>query len=193
MSEKTGCEDAASVWQRWMQQELQTWTTLLSQPHGLELLRFWMPLMAAWAGVLQQQNGKGADALDQWKRLFDNSMEGWAKVMAQLLESDAFARMSGGLLDQYLTAVGPARKALQTASEEFLRTVNLPSRKQVTTLASQIVAIDARLVAMDERLDEVVGSLARIETLLKQATSPAEHGTRAVRTGKAGARPRREA
>jgi hypothetical protein len=123
----------------------------------------------------------------------DQSLEAWPKVLARTMESEGFAALNAQLMEQYLNAVGPLRTTLRTTGEEFLRTVNLPSRAQVTGLASQLVALDARLEALEERLDGLdglAGGVAAIEALLRPAGAEA----RPPRAKKgAGSRRRRDA
>jgi hypothetical protein len=94
----------------------------------------------------------------------------------------------GRFLDQYLSTVGPMRKGLQSSNEEFLRTVNLPSRKQVTDLAAQVVSLDARLEALEERIEGLIESLSSIEAFVKRAGEP--KAGPAPRQGKPASSPR---
>ena len=95
-----------------------------------------------------------------------------AKVLEQAMGTDGFAAAMGKFLDQYMNTVGPVRKSLQSSNEEFLRTMNLPSRKQITDLASQVVSLEARLEALEERIEDLVDSISLLETFVKRATNP---------------------
>jgi len=50
--------------------------------------------------------------------------------------------------------------------------MNLPSRKQITDLASQVVSLEARLEALEERIEDLVDSISLLETFVKRAATP---------------------
>ncbi len=180
MNDGTKTEELFGIWQRSMEQGLETWKRLFNQPQSVDMLQFWTLLflrgLETWTQTLQQ-GGSVPDAIARWKKLMDESVESWAQIVSETMDSEGFAAANGRLLQQYLNAVGPLRSGIQAGSEDFYRAMNLPSRKQVTSLASQIVSIDARLEALEDKLGELIGSLASLEALLKQpGASPANHG-----------------
>jgi hypothetical protein len=181
--------DPFAAWQRSMEGGFQNWEKLFGQPAHLEILQFWTMLfmrgLQTWAQVLQQ-GGSLADAMAQWKKFMDESMESWSGILHEAMDTEAFAALSGRMLDQFLHAAGPLRANVQAGTEELYRTVNLPSRKQVISLASQVVAIDARLEALEDRLGQLARSLASLEALMRQAASPAPgaEGPRAPKRGR---------
>jgi polyhydroxyalkanoic acid synthase PhaR subunit len=124
-----------------------------------------------WAQILKQ-GMSSPDVLAQWKRFLDDSVEGWSKVLEQAMGTEGFAAAMGKSLDQYMNTVGPVRKSLQSSNEEFLRTMNLPSRKQITDLASQVVSLEARLEALEERIEDLIDSISLLETFVKRAANP---------------------
>jgi uncharacterized protein YPO0396 len=87
------------------------------------------------------------------------------------METEGFAHAMGQFMDQYLNTVGPIRKGLQSSNEEFLKTMNLPSRKQVTDLASHLVSLEDRLEALEERIEDLVDSISLLEALVKRGAS----------------------
>jgi polyhydroxyalkanoic acid synthase PhaR subunit len=107
------------------------------------------------------QGASGPDSLAQWKKFMDESIEAWSKVLGQAMETEGFAAAMGKFLEQYLSTVGPMRKALQSSNEEIFRTMNLPSRTQVTGLASQVIALEARLEPLEEQIEKLADSLGQ--------------------------------
>jgi hypothetical protein len=182
--------DPFAAWQRSMEGGFQGWQTLFGQPAQFEVLQFWTMLfmrgMQTWVQVLQQ-GGSLTEAMAQWKTFMDESMESWAGVLHDTMDTEAFAAMSGRMLDQFLHAAGPLRANMLASTEELYRAVNLPSRKQVTSLASQVVAIDARLEALEDRLGQLARSLASLEALMRQpAAGSPDAGTPQPRPSKRG-------
>jgi len=168
-------QDLLSMWKRSMDQGMEAWQRLTGQQQAPDISQFWRPMFGqsldVWTQILKQ-GMSSPDVLVQWKRFLDDSVEGWSKVLEQAMGTDGFAAAMGKFLDQYMNTVGPMRKSLQSSNEDFLRTMNLPSRKQITDLASQVVSLEARLEALEERIEDLVDSISLLETFVKRAANP---------------------
>jgi hypothetical protein len=161
-----------------MDQGLEAWLKLIGQqPQVADISQFWRPMfgqsMEMWSQALRQ-GAASPDALAQWKKFLDESVEAWSRVLGQVMQTEGFAAAMGRFLDHYLNAVGPLRKSLQSSNEEFMRAMNLPSRKQVTDLASQVVSLEARIEALEERIEVLIDSVARAAALGSRPTAPQE-------------------
>jgi hypothetical protein len=192
MSDETRAQDLLSLWQRSMEQSVDAWKKLVGQPQTPEMFQFWRPMFGQGLDPWMQAFQRGAttpDALAQWKKFMDDSLEAWSKVLGEGMATEGFASAMGKFLEQYLNTVGPMRKSLQAGSEEFLRTMNLPSRKQVTDVASRLVSMDARLEAIEDRLEELIGSLAALGAVAKQASPPRTNPAGSSKQGRASQRP----
>lgn len=188
MSQDTNHHDLEALWQRCLEQGTEAWKAAL--PHTVAALQVWGQAvgqgMETWTHMVQQDLS-APEAQAQWKKLMDETVETWSKSLAETMASEDFAAAMGRSLEQYLNVIGPVRKNLQSASEEVLRTLNLPSRKQVTRLAAGVVALDERMEAIDERLEAmddrvkaVHDQLARVLDRLR-AEPPTEARTTAPR------------
>lgn len=105
------------------------------------------------------------DPTGMMKSMRDANMEAWSKMMIQLVNSDPYAQATGAMLDAWLSASVPFRKALETTMTQALTKLNLPSRAEVTSLAERLTHIEMRLDDMDAKLDE-------IRRLPRKAASP---------------------
>jgi polyhydroxyalkanoic acid synthase PhaR subunit len=163
MSAEQSTQDLFSMWKQSVDQAMDAWRGLSSQPQTPDVFQFWRPLfgqnMDLWTQMLKQ-GATSPDVLAQWKRFLDDSIEAWSKVLGKAMETEGFAAAMGKFLDQYLNTVGPIRKSLHSSSEDFLRAMNLPSRKQVTDLAAQLVSLETRLEEMEEQGEKVVDKIA---------------------------------
>ena len=167
-------QELLSMWKRSMDQGIEVWQRLVGQSQAPDISQFVRPMwgdsMNLWTQILKQ-GATSPEVLAQWKKFLDDSIEAWSKVLGQAMETEEFAAAMGKFLDQYLSTVGPIRKSLQSSNEEFLRTMNLPSRKQVTELASQLVSLEARLEALEERIEDLVDSISLLEAFVKRGAS----------------------
>lgn len=116
----------------------------------------------------QATNGKSFDPMDSFREVRDNYLDTWAKVMIDAVNTDAYARASGTLLETSLSMAAPFRTAVEKAMLQTLQQLNMPSRNDVVTLAQRVTNVEMKLDDLDAKLD-------RIEKLL---TKPAVERTR---------------
>jgi hypothetical protein len=96
------------------------------------------------------------DPTGMMKTMREASMDAWAKSMMQLVNSEAYAKANGAMLDAWLTSSGPFRKALESAMAQNLAALNLPTRADFISLAERLTNIEMRLDDLDAKLDEVL-------------------------------------
>jgi polyhydroxyalkanoic acid synthase PhaR subunit len=173
MSDNPTNQDFLTMWKRSMDQSVEAWRSLVGQPQTPDLFQFWKPLFGQGTDIWSQmltQGAKSPDVLSHWKKFMDESIEAWSKVLGQSMETEAFAAAMGKFLEQYLNVVGPVRKGLHSSNEDFLRTMNLPSRKQVTDLAGQVISLETRLEPLEEQIEKLGDSVAVNLPSRKQVT-----------------------
>jgi hypothetical protein len=88
------------------------------------------------------------------KSMRDANLDAWARLMIELVNTDAYARATGTLLDAWLTNSTPFRKALETAMTQALANLQMPARADVTSLAERLTNIETRLDDLEAKLDE---------------------------------------
>ncbi len=96
------------------------------------------------------------DPMGMLKGMRDTNMDAWAKVMVELVHSDAYAESTGAILDSWLTTSGPFRKVMEDSMAKTLEQLNLPSRDEVTRIAERLTNIEMRLDDLDAKLDEAL-------------------------------------
>jgi hypothetical protein len=96
------------------------------------------------------------DPTGMLKGLRDANLDAWSKMMIDLVNTDAYARATGTMLDAWLANSAPFREALQLALTQVLTKVNLPTRAEVTGLAERLTNIEMRLDDLDAKLDETL-------------------------------------
>jgi hypothetical protein len=94
------------------------------------------------------------DPTGMLKNMRDANMDAWAKMMVELVQSDAYAESTGAMLDAWLTSSGPFRKAIESSMAQVMAQLNLPTRDDVTRIAERLTNIEMRLDDLDARLDE---------------------------------------
>jgi hypothetical protein len=91
-----------------------------------------------------------------FKAMRGDNMEIWAKMMVQLVNSEAYADATGKMLDAWLASSAPMRKLLDSAMTQSLANLRMPSREDINRLAERLTNIEMRLDDLDAKLDEFV-------------------------------------
>ena len=84
----------------------------------------------------------------------DAGMDAWSKMMIQLVNTEAYAKASGAMLDAWLISSAPFRKAIETTMSQALTQLNMPTRTDITTLGERLTHIEMRLDDLEAKLDE---------------------------------------
>jgi hypothetical protein len=102
----------------------------------------------------QKEDPNPFDPTGMFKSMRDAGMDAWSKMMIQLINSEAYARASGTMLDAWLTSSAPFRKAIESTMTQVLTQLNMPIRTDVTSLAERLTHIELRLDDLEAKLDE---------------------------------------
>ena len=99
------------------------------------------------------EGGATADPFDAWRKLRDSNLEIWSRNMIEAVNSEAYSKFTGGMLDAYLTASAPFRDAMSKSMVQALQDLNLPSRQDVENLAQRLTNIEMQLDDLSARLE----------------------------------------
>jgi polyhydroxyalkanoic acid synthase PhaR subunit len=108
----------------------------------------------------ESKENKTYDPFEAWRGMRDASMDAWAKAMVQAVNTEAYAKASGAMLDAYLTASIPFREMLEKAMTQALERVNMPTRADFISLAERLIQIETRLDDLDMKLDQLAQQTA---------------------------------
>jgi polyhydroxyalkanoic acid synthase PhaR subunit len=98
---------------------------------------------------------KAYDPFEAWRGMRDANLESWSKMMIEGVNSEAYAKMSGAMLDSYLTASGPFREMLEKTMVRALEQLSMPSRADFAGLAQRLTNLERRLDDLDAKLDRI--------------------------------------
>lgn len=99
------------------------------------------------------------DPTGMMKSMRDAGIDGWSKMMTELVSSDAYAEANAEMLNAWLTSSAPFRKSMETAVNQSLVALNLASRDDYSRLAERLTNVEMRLDDMDAKLDELLRRL----------------------------------
>jgi hypothetical protein len=112
---------------------------------------------------------KAYDPFEPWRAMRDASMDAWAKTMVDYVNSDAYSRLTGTMLEGYLTGSAPFRELLEKTMVRALEQLSMPSREDFVSLAQRLTNIEMRLDDLDAKLDRMVN---RMDTARAKARMP---------------------
>lgn len=107
------------------------------------------------------ENNQPFDVFDptgMLKTMRNESMDAWAKMMIQVVNTDAYAEATGTIMDAWLSSSAPFRQAIEKSMTQALGNLNMPTRGEITTLAERLTSIEMRLDDLDAKLDESLAS-----------------------------------
>jgi len=113
------------------------------------------------------ESSKPFDPLEAWKNMRDASLEAWAKVMTEAVNTDAYASATGAMLNMSLSASAPFREALQKSMVQALQQMGLPTRADFESLAERMTNLEMRLDDIDGKLDLLTRTRAASSTRRK--------------------------
>jgi len=120
-------------------------------------------------------SGKGApfDPMSSFRQMRDAYLDVWAKAMVDTVNTEAYAKATGTLLDSYLAVSSPFREAVEKAMLQALTQLSMPSRADFIGLAERLTNVEMRLDDMDAKLDRIEGLFSKPVTATRpRAATP---------------------
>jgi hypothetical protein len=122
----------------------------------------------------QSTNGKDYDPMSAFREMRDNYLDTWAKAMVETVNTDAYAKATGMLLDTYLSASSPFRDAVEKAMLQTLQQLSMPSRADFISLAERVTHMEMKLDDIDSRLDQIAKLLSTPVVVHEGKSAPAK-------------------
>lgn len=119
-------------------------------------------------------NGKDQDPMGAFREMRDNYLDTWAKAMIDTVNTDAYAKATGMMLETALTAYQPFREALEKVMPQTLQQLDMPSRADFISLAQRVTHIEMKLDDMEDTLDRIEQLLAKPVVVNAAAAAPAK-------------------
>jgi hypothetical protein len=95
------------------------------------------------------------DPTGMFKSMRDANMDAWSKMMIDLVNTESYARATGGMMDAWLTTSAPFHKALEKAMTQVVENLQMPSRGDIFRLAERLTNIEIRLDDLEAALAEL--------------------------------------
>jgi len=106
-------------------------------------------------------NGAQFDPMGMLRQMRDAYLDVWSKTMVETVNTEAYAKATGSMLDAYLAVSSPFREAVEKGMLQALQQLSVPSRADFTGLAERLTNVEMRLDDMDAKLDRIEGLISR--------------------------------
>jgi hypothetical protein len=93
------------------------------------------------------------DPTGMLKSMRDANMDAWSKMMVQLVNTDAYAKATGMMLDTWLSSSTPFHKAMEATLTQIVGNLQMPSRADIIRLAERLTNLELKLDDLDAKLD----------------------------------------
>jgi hypothetical protein len=103
-------------------------------------------------------NGKDVDPMAAFREVRDTYLDAWAKATVDVVNTEAYAKATGTMLDSYLSAASPFREIMEKAMLQALHQLSMPSRADFVSLAERLTNVEMKLDDMDAKLDKLTSS-----------------------------------
>ncbi len=100
------------------------------------------------------------DPFGQMIQFYDAMSKSWAKAMSDAVSSESFARSMGEQVEGSLEVASLMRQQMADVMEKYLEGMNMPTRKDVITVAERLTRIEMVLDDLDAKFDQVLDMLA---------------------------------
>ena len=113
-------------------------------------------------------NGAQFDPMNAFRQMRDAYLDVWSKTMVDTVNTEAYAKATGSMLDAYLAMSSPFREAVEKGLLQALQQLNLPSRVDFMGLAERLTNVEMRLDDMDAKLDRIEGRFFKPATATRR-------------------------
>ena len=127
-------------------------------------------------------SGTPFDPMGAFRQMRDAYLDVWAKTMVDTVNTEAYAKATGSMLDAYLAVSSPFREAVEKAMQQALQQLSMPSRADFVGLAERLTNVEMRLDDMDAKLDRIDRVLSKPTTATRRPTAPGPRSGRRIRT-----------
>jgi polyhydroxyalkanoate synthesis regulator phasin len=94
----------------------------------------------------------------------DAYLDAMSKTMVDAVNSESYAKATGAMLDWSLTATSSLRETAESAMQQAMQQLSLPSRQELAALGERFTNLELRVDDLDAKLDRVLDLLAQMRS-----------------------------
>jgi hypothetical protein len=117
----------------------------------------------AAAQAPEQEATKQKDPMEQFREMRDTYLDIWSKSSIETVNGEDYAKLSGAMLDSYLTFAAPLKEPVEQAMLKTLQQLNMPTSADIVGLSGRLTNIEMNMDNMDAKLDRIEKLLSGLE------------------------------
>ncbi len=107
----------------------------------------------------QEEEGTALDPFSQLFQFYDLFARSWSKVLSEAVSSQSFAESLGQQMESSLDAMALMRQQTGELMEQYLQQMNLPTHKEIVSIAERLTNLEMAVDDLDAKLDETLDLL----------------------------------
>src|SRR5215213_10277368 len=163
--------DPRELWRRWFDATVESWEK--SAELGGEMLNMtprYLEMLDQTRTNLMSAGSFPKDPLEFAVQWYNATSGPFSEFVQDVIEREEFLEQGSRWLQSYASFY----KVFSRRSEEYLKSLQLPVRSDITRVAGLVVALEDKVDRLEKRLDRVEGKLDRLLTALENG--PAQNG-----------------
>ncbi|MGM0876338.1 MAG: polyhydroxyalkanoic acid synthase subunit PhaR [Bacillota bacterium] len=109
---------------------------------------------------------KNFNPMDLWKDIYNQSESYWGNVLDEKMKEEYFSEWMGKVLEMNLQV----KNMLNETTENYLTQVNLPTRNDLSNIASLVVNVDSKVDNLEELVEETSANQVNQAELKREMT-----------------------
>ncbi|WP_243290735.1 poly(R)-hydroxyalkanoic acid synthase subunit PhaE [Bacillus sp. FJAT-47783] len=92
------------------------------------------------------------DPFSMWKSIYDKMEENYSDMLQESMKKEAFAEWMGQSLNTFLLY----QDFIQKTTETYLKQMNMPTREEVSNVASLVINLEEKVENLDDKFFDFV-------------------------------------
>jgi polyhydroxyalkanoic acid synthase PhaR subunit len=110
------------------------------------------------------------DPFQIWKSLYDQTESKWNDLLHETMQKEAFSELMGQVQNGYLQF----QKFVQHTAEAYLKQVNIPTRDEMSSIASLIINLENKVDDLDQKIEDELSEKQTSSEIVKLKASIAK-------------------
>jgi len=157
-----GIMNPKEVWKLWFDSTIGVWRTAAeSGGDPLGLITTWLKLMEETQARILSGEALPTNLFALYKQWYDATSDTWAKFVEDTIGSEKFLEVVRPFLESYTTFI----KTFRNAEEEYLRSLQIPTRSDVARVAELVISLEEKVDQIDDSLEDGYSRMATRQSI----------------------------
>jgi len=157
-----GMMNPKEVWRLWFDSTVGVWRTAVeSGGDPMGLITMWLKLMEETQAKILSGEALPTNLFAFYKQWYDAASDVWARFVEDTIGSEKFLEMVRPFLESYTTFI----KTFLNAEEEYLKSLQIPTRSDVARVAKLVVSLEEKVDQIDDAFEDGYARMATRQSI----------------------------